>query len=186
LAKKHLDLQGSGQVRHLLDVIVKDIGPAAIRKKIKKPLSDLRIAPYYGCQCLRPYQMFDDPEKPVSMEPIIAAVGATVYPWDMGGKCCGAAHMNTKMEVGLQLVQGILEAAKDADAIVTVCPMCQMNLEGFQNKLAAKYRDDVDLTILYLPQLLGLALGLEDKQLEIELNLAITDRFKAKIDKLHR
>jgi heterodisulfide reductase subunit B len=88
--------------------------------------------------------------------------------------------MNTKMEVALELVHAILQAARGADAIVTVCPMCQLNLEGFQKRISREMQREFDVTILYLPQLLGLALGLPPKKLGLELNLAITREFKEK------
>lgn len=178
LEEEKLRLHGKLRVRHLLDVVANDIGPDKISNRVKKPFSDLKIAPYYGCQCLRPYAVFDDPEDPRSMEPLIEAVGAKVYPWQMGGRCCGASHMNTKMEVGVELVHAILQDARGADAIVTVCPMCQMNLEAYQQKISKAYHEDLSMTIIYLPQLLGLAIGLSEKDLRLDLNLAITKDFR--------
>jgi heterodisulfide reductase subunit B len=180
LAERELALEGSVGVRHLLDVLATDVGAAAVRQKVKVNLSHLTIAPYYGCQCLRPYALFDDPEEPRSMDPLICATGARVHPWQMGSKCCGASHMNTKMPVALELVHAILQAARGADAIVTVCPMCQMNLEAYQHKINRRYGDVSSVTILYLPQLLGMALGLSDEDLGMGLNLAVEDGFRSK------
>jgi heterodisulfide reductase subunit B len=181
LQADQLQLRGRMQVRHFLDVLARDFGPEAIRSNLKRALRDFRIAPYYGCQCLRPYAVFDDPENPHSMEPLIEATGAQVHPWKMGGKCCGASHMNTKMEVGMELVAGILRAARGADAIVTVCPMCQMNLEAYQQKISHRQRENLTMTILYLSQFIGLALGLTEHQLRLDLNLAITNSFRRKL-----
>ena len=181
LAEEQLQLQNRVNVRHLLDVIANDLGADKIRSLVKRPLSGLNIAPYYGCQCLRPYTVFDDPEVPHSMEPIIEATGAKVYRWNMGAKCCGASHMNTRMEVGIELVANILRGARDADAVVTVCPMCQMNLEAHQRKISAVSHEDLNTTILYLPQLLGLALGISEKKLGLNLNLSISDGFHEKL-----
>jgi len=183
LKEKDLHLHGRPRVRHLLDVISRDMGSQAIRSRVKKDLSDLHIAPYYGCQALRPYAVFDDPESPRSMEPIIEAVGAKIHRWDMGGRCCGASLMNTKPEVGLMLVTAILREAKGADALVTVCPMCQMNLEAYQKNASSLYGEDLSLTILYLPQLLGLAIGLPEKSLGLELNLAVDQDFWDKLER---
>ena len=116
------------------------------------------------------------------MEPLIEAADAEVHPWNMGGKCCGASHMNTKMLVGMKLVTAILQGAKGADAIVTVCPMCQMNLEAYQQKICRMQNEDLHMTVLYLPQLIGLALGLSAKDLRLDLNLSITDSFRKKLD----
>jgi len=182
LKEDALELEGRMHVRHFLDVASTDLGAGALAPRINMPLSDLSIAPYYGCQCLRPYSVFDDPEKPKSMEPLIAVTGARAHAWDMGGKCCGASHMNTKMDVGMALVAAILKAAKGADAVVTVCPMCQMNLEAHQKKISRAFGEDLSMTILYLPQFLGLALGLSEKDLHLDLNLSITDSFRQKLN----
>jgi heterodisulfide reductase subunit B len=115
------------------------------------------------------------------MEPVIKAAGAKIHPWNMGGRCCGASHMTTKPEVALELVAAILKAARGADAIVTVCPMCQMNLEAYQKKISGMCKEDMSMTILYLPQFLGLALGLSEKDLRLDLNLSITKAFRDKL-----
>ena len=173
VAEEGLSFSGRLQVRHLLDVIAADIGAEAIVAQVRQPLEGLKVAAYYGCQCLRPYAVFDDPERPRSMEPLIGATGAAVFDWDMGGRCCGASHMNTHPEVAFELVAGILKAARGADAVVTVCPMCQMNLEAYQKKISRAAGTNLRTTILYLPQLLGLALDLDPTQLGIDLNLAV-------------
>jgi len=181
LQEDHLELKGNIKARHLLDVLSQDIGAETVAPLVKNNLSNLVIAPYYGCQALRPYTVFDDPEKPQSMEPLIEATGASVYSWEMGGRCCGASHMTTKMEIGLELSAAILRAAKGADAIVTVCPLCQINLEAHQAKMSKLYNENLNMTILYLPQLLGLALDIPKKDLGLNLNLAITDSFRSKL-----
>jgi len=181
LKEKKLHFHGQVRVRHLLDVVAHDVGPAKIVPRVKNPFNGLNIAPYYGCQCLRPYPVFDDPEEPRSMEPVIKAVGAKIHPWNMGGRCCGASHMTTKPEVALELVAAILKAARGADAIVTVCPMCQMNLEAYQKKISEKTKEDMRMTILYLPQFLGLAMGLSEQDLRLDLNLSITKKFRDKL-----
>ncbi len=181
LAPEHLALRSPVNVKHLLEVLTNDIGPEGLADRVTQPLPGVTIAPYYGCQCLRPYAVFDDPEQPRSMEGLIRAAGAQVFEWSMGPKCCGASHMNTKMEVGLTLCGAILEAAQAADAIATVCPMCQMNLEGYQKKLSRSAARAKPISVLYLPQLLGLAMGIAERNLKVNLNLAITDAFRGKI-----
>jgi heterodisulfide reductase subunit B len=181
LEEKKLHFRCQVRVRHLLDVVAHDVGPSKVISRVKNPFIDFKIAPYYGCQCLRPYTVFDDPEEPRSMEPLIEAVGAKIHPWNMGSKCCGASHMTTESEVALELVAGILRAARGADAIVTVCPMCQMNLEAYQKKISGKSKEDMYITILYLPQFLGLAMGLSEKDLGLDLNLSITKEFRDKL-----
>ena len=89
--------------------------------------------------------------------------------------------MNTEMPVALERVYRILRAARGADAVVTVCPMCQMNLEAYQDRISSRYGEDLRITILYLPQMLGMALGLSAGSLGLPLNLAVTPRFQQKL-----
>ena len=114
------------------------------------------------------------------MEPLIEALGAQVHPWTVGAKCCGAALMSTKKEVALELTGAILEAAQGADCIVTVCPMCQMNLEAYQRPISHSKGRDMGISILYLPQLMGVAFALPDDALKLNLNLALTKDFRDK------
>ncbi len=177
LGAEGLQTDGKTLVRHLLDVLATDAGAAEIAARVERPLRGLKVAPYYGCQCLRPYAVFDDPDDPRSMEPLLESAGASIFRWDMGAACCGASLVTTKPEVGLHHVTGILEAARGADAVATVCPMCQMNLEAFQAKLSRRARANLRIPVFYLPQLLGLALGLPAEALGIEKNLSVTADF---------
>ncbi len=176
-----LVLKGTVRTRHLLDVLVNDVALDDIASKIVRSLEGFSIAPYYGCQCLRPYAVFDDPEAPRSMESLITVAGASVYPWDMGGRCCGASLMSTAPEAGIELVAALLEGAQGADAIVTVCPMCQMNLEAYQKKASKQHHTHYEVPILYLPQLLGLAMGLTDDQIRLDMNLCVPGSFREKL-----
>jgi len=181
LKEEGLQYQGKVRVRHLLEVLAEDFGPQAIRPLVKRNLTGLTVAPYYGCQALRPYGSYDDPEQPRSMEPLIRATGADVLPWSMGGKCCGAALMTTKKEVALELTAGLLKAARGADCIATVCPMCQMNLEAYQRTISRSQGENLGISIVYLPQFLGIAFGLSEDNLKLDLNLALTGAFRSKI-----
>lgn len=181
LKEEGLQYQGKVRVRHLLEVLAEDFGPQAIRPLVKRNLAGIKIAPYYGCQALRPYGSYDDPEQPRSMEPLIRATGAEILPWSMGGKCCGAALMTTKKEVALELTAGLLKAAQGADCIATVCPMCQMNLEAYQSTISKSQGQNLGLSVVYLPQLLGIAFGLSEDTLKLDLNLALTSEFRIKI-----
>ncbi|MFO7715243.1 CoB--CoM heterodisulfide reductase iron-sulfur subunit B family protein [Desulfosarcina sp.] len=181
LAAVDLTVDGHVRVRHLLDVLTVDLGPARLLERVSRSLCGLTVAPYYGCQCLRPFVEFDDPERPVSMEPLIAATGADIHRWEMGARCCGASLVSTQPDAGLKRVAAILKAAKGADLIVTVCPMCQMNLDAWQAKASHTAGEDLSITVLYLPQLLGLALGMAHAELGLNLNLAVLDGFREKI-----
>jgi heterodisulfide reductase subunit B len=177
LAALNLEATGSARVRHLLDVLTVDLGMHRLAPLTTRSLAGLSVAPYYGCQCLRPYAEFDDPERPVSMEPLIETTGAAVHVWEMGGRCCSASLVTTQPDAGLERICAILKAAKGADLIATVCPMCQMNLDGWQKKASRMAGEDLSITVLYLPQLLGMALGLDRHQLGLDLSLVIQDSF---------
>ena len=175
LAEEDLILKGNVTSRHLLDVLSKDVDIEKIKEKSQDKMTGLIIAPYYGCQCLRPFKVFDDPEDPYSMDAMIQATGAKPFQWDMGGQCCGASNTTTKPEAGMALVGRILNAAKGADAILTVCPMCQMNLENSQKKISHKQGVDLEIPVLFLPQFLGLAMGKTQNDVCLNLNLSNTD-----------
>jgi heterodisulfide reductase subunit B len=181
LQEEELSYKGGIKSRHLLDVISTDIGAEMIKAKVNRKLSGLRVAPYYGCQALRPYGGYDDPEEPRCMEPLIKALGAEVHPWTMGAKCCGAGLMTTKKEIALELTGELLKAAKGADCIATVCPMCQMNLDSYQKKVSQVKGEDLRISVLYLPQLIGMAFGLPEKDIKLDLNLAVSDSLRAKL-----
>ncbi|MDJ0783736.1 MAG: CoB--CoM heterodisulfide reductase iron-sulfur subunit B family protein [Desulfosarcinaceae bacterium] len=182
LAKEQLQLAAPPAVRHLLDILSRDVGAARIADQIGRPLDGLKVAAYYGCQCLRPYPVFDDPERPTSMASLIQATGAEVFPWEMGARCCGAAHLTTKRSVGLKLVAEILVAARGADLVTTVCPMCQLNLEAYQGAVSRAVGQDLAIPVLYLPQLLGLAMGLDGEAVGLPLNLALSEALMMRLN----
>lgn len=181
LAAVDLAVVGSVAVRHLLDILAGDLGARRLAPLVDRSLAGLVVAPYYGCQCLRPYGAFDDPERPTSMDDLIAVTGARVHPWEMGARCCGASLVSTHPHTGFKRVAAILRAARPADVIVTVCPMCQMNLDGWQRQASRAAGDDLSITVLYLPQLLGLAMGLDEQRLGLKLNLAVQKAFLHKL-----
>jgi len=181
LGVENLHYGGKVRVRHLLDVLATDIGAEAIAAAVGQRLEGLTVAAYYGCQALRPYALFDDPEHPRSMSPLLAALGAAELPWDMGGRCCGASLMATKPDVALVSVGMILQAAQEADVIVTVCPMCQMNLEAYQSEALRTCGGGRRVSVLYLTQLLGLAFGLSEAAVKLDKNLVVTDALKEKL-----
>lgn len=166
-----LTYAGKIQVRHLLDVIANDVGAEAIAARVKRPLAGLRIAPYYGCQTVRPYSSFDTPYLPQTMDGVLAALNVLVHPNPLKAACCGGTLSTTKREVGLKLVSDLFEAVEGADCIVTVCPLCQMNLESFQAQVSKLQGQPLRLPVLYLTQLLGLSFGLPESELGLKHNI---------------
>jgi heterodisulfide reductase subunit B len=162
---------GSVHVRHLLDVVVKDIGFDAVEEQVRRPLSNLRVAPYYGCVVVRPgfREQVDDPEYPQTLDYLMKSLGATVVDFPLKAHCCGGHMTQISQDVALELIRRLLQNAADyeADAIVTLCPMCQLNLDAYQENVNRHFKTDFNIPILYFTQLVGLALGLAPEQLGI-------------------
>ncbi len=170
------------RVRHLLQVLVEDVGYEKLREATVRPLSGLKLACYYGCQIVRPKGAFDDPEHPQTLDKLVEAIGATPTHFPYKAKCCGGTLMWTKSDAGLELTKNILTSAVQfgADAVVTTCPLCQTNLEVYQGKIRRKFNADVDIPIVYFTQLIGLALGIDPKTLELDKLAVSTDRLTAR------
>lgn len=162
---------GSVSVRHLLDVVVNDVGLEAIAEKVTNPLKGLRIAPYYGCMIVRPgYDGgFDNPEYPQSLDQLMNVLGAKVVDFPMKAQCCGGHMTQISEPVALEMIRRLLKNASDyeADVIVTVCPMCQLNLDAYQNGVNRFFKTDYKIPILYFTQMMGLAFGIPPAELGI-------------------
>lgn len=171
LAAAGLHYSGKCRVRHLLDVIANDIGVQAVANRVERKLSGLKVVPYYGCQTVRPYGEYDGPYLPTSMDRLIEAVGAEPFPYLWKTRCCGGVLMTTEKAIGMSLVSELLAAAQGADCIVTVCPMCQMNLDAYQREISVQLGVRIHMPVLFLTQLLGLAFGLPEKELLLDQNI---------------
>jgi heterodisulfide reductase subunit B len=167
-----LEYTGKMNVRHPLEVLVNDIGTKAIKEKVTKPLNGLRVAPYYGCQIVRPYALFDDQYNPTTMDVLIKATGAEAVVYPFKTRCCGASQTSTIPETGLHLVYMLIKEAhhRGADMIATICPLCQFNLEGYQHQVCEKYKVD-PIPVVYFTQLMGLALGLSAEKVGLNRSL---------------
>jgi len=160
---------GSVDVRHLVDVLTNDLGVDAIRRAVQAPLEGLSIACYYGCLLSRPPKIvaFDDPEHPQCMEEIIAALGARPVAWPFRTECCGAALSMTDPGVVNRLGHRLLSMARDAgaDCLAVACPLCHMNLDLRQSDAVKAFGGPGPTPVLYITQLIGLALGLSHREL---------------------
>jgi len=170
LKKDNLQYNLHLKVRHPLEVLVNDVGIDSIVSKAKVSLSGVKIAEYYGCQIVRPDRGLDDKENPQMMDLLFAALGAENIDFPMKVRCCGGMLMTTYPDVALELNKKILESAyaNGADLVLTTCPLCQVNLEAYQNKINKKYKTDFHLPVLFFTQALGLALGGKPKELGIQ------------------
>ena len=159
-------------VRHLLWEVAEGEGYELLKASAHRGLKGLKIAPFYGCQILRPSKImgFEDPDRPSSLERIIEACGGEAVDYPAKLKCCGFPIIQAREETALgELIQPI-EQAKEAgaDAIVTPCPLCHLSLDAWQSKLKAQTGKDYDMPILHLSQLIGVAAGLEESELKFK------------------
>lgn len=160
---------GSLELRHLLDVIINDIGLDYVRSKVVNPLKGLRVAPYLGCMVPRPDydHRWSDHEHPDELDRLIAALGAEVIDFPLKTHCCGGHMTQIGPSTAFELIRRLISSADQyhADLMVTVCPMCQMNLDAYQAETNRYFHTNYHMPILFFTQLMGLAFGLEAKDL---------------------
>ncbi len=155
------------RVRHPLEVLFNDVGEERITKSIKRRWAGGRVACYYGCQVVRPYTEVDQAHDPTRMDELLGAAGIPTIDYSLKTKCCGGSLTGTITEVGKRLNYVLLKEAirKGAQAIVTICPLCQFNLDAYQAEISDESGVPFDVPILLLPQLLGWVLGGTRKEL---------------------
>lgn len=167
LAEANLNYEGGIVTKHFLQTVVEDVGLDRIKSFVRNPLSELRVAPYYGCQIARPYGIEDSADNPTMMDKLLIAIGATPTYYPMKTVCCGGSLMGIRKDVALRLCRNILMCAQqyDAQCIAVTCPLCQMNLDAFQSAVNKTYGTSFNLPIVYFTQLMGVAFGLDSKGL---------------------
>jgi heterodisulfide reductase subunit B len=163
------------EIKHFSRILYEDIGMDAIREKIKTDLSKLSMSIHYGCHYLRPselYDCFDDAENPSTVENLVAVTGAAVVDYKNKLDCCGGAILGVEEDIALSMAKQKLDhiTANKVDALVTICPFCSIMYEDNQKKIETKFNVNYNLPVLYYPQVLGLALGVDPKQLGFRLN----------------
>lgn len=173
LKREGLTYQPDVRVRHPLDVLVNDVGIQTIAAETKRSLSGIKIAPYYGCQIVRPEGVFDDPDNPTTMDELFEALGAENVDFPMKVRCCGGMLMTTFPEVALKLNKELLECSVEsgADCIITTCPLCQINLDGYQKKINKRYKTHFRIPVFFFTQLLVYSLGGTSKEAGFDQNL---------------
>jgi len=177
---------GNVEVRHLLWEIAEGEGYELLKQSAHKGLKGLKIAPFYGCQILRPSKIlgFEDPDRPWSLERIIEACGGEAIDYPAKVKCCGFPIIQAREETALgELIQPI-EQAKEAgaDALVTPCPLCHLSLDAWQSKLKAATGKDFAMPILHLSQLVGVAAGLEESELKFKRHVVPVTQVLEKLE----
>ena len=186
LAEEGLEYNGNARPKHLLWVLVEDIGVDNIVELITRPLAGMRMAPFYGCYIVRPtdaLEFEDNPERETALEKIIETIGATVVDFTGKTRCCGFPILTINERNSMTMVANHTSEAKDlgADAMITPCPLCHLNLDSFQPKAAAQAGRQIGLPILHMPQAIGLAMGLSPKEMGLQRHIVNTKPLITKI-----
>ncbi len=189
LAPDGIAYHGTAQVKHLLWVLIQDVGLSKLRQAVKRSLSGLRVAPFYGCYILRPSKDlgFDDPNDPTSLEELITALGGQRIDYAARTKCCGFPLVLENEPMALGMGGNATAEAKHegADCMVTPCPLCHMSLDLYQERAGRQRGERLDMPVFHLPQLVGLALGLSEQDLGLSRHMVpvakATDRLGSPI-----
>ncbi len=169
LGEAGMAYSGGVPAKHLLEAIVIEAGLDRVRDAVKKPLEGLKVAPYYGCQIVRPFSYEKDPENPTSLEQLLEALGATPTKFPLKTHCCGGSLMGTMNPVALRLCRNLLLAvqAGGADCIAVTCPLCQLNLDAYQKRVNRAYDANFHYPVLFFTQVMGMAFGAPASKLGI-------------------
>jgi len=166
------DYDGSVRVRHVMEVLLEDVGVEKIREALTASLNGLKVACYYGCLLVRPPEImqFDASENPTSLDRLVNAMGGESLEWPHKVECCGGALSLTRTDVVIKLTDAILgmAGAAGADCVAVACPMCQLNLDVRQMDIEKELGRRHGMPIIYITQLLGLCLGISQEKLGIE------------------
>ncbi|HOT92358.1 MAG TPA: CoB--CoM heterodisulfide reductase iron-sulfur subunit B family protein [Anaerolineae bacterium] len=174
---------GGVTVLHPLYAIIRDFGLEALKKRVVRPLTGIKIASYYGCMLTRPVDEFDSAERPTGLDQLVVALGAEPVEYDYKAKCCGGALALSHTGSTVRMAANVLTSAKGrgAEAITLACPMCHMALDMYQGKAEHAIDQPLHLPVLFFTQLMGLALGLEPTQLGLARHIVPTQDLVARI-----
>ena len=185
LAPEGLHYSGNTEVKHLLWIMMEDIGVERVKELVSNPLGDLSAAPFYGCYIVRPTSVLGYDEHPGRvhyLEDLIEALGAHSVEYAGYNKCCGFPILTMNRDASL-LMTGthVYDAQSEgADCMVTPCPLCHLNLDGSQVDAAGAVNEKLNMPVLHLPQLVGLAFGIHPSMLGLQKNIVNTERLVEK------
>jgi heterodisulfide reductase subunit B len=181
LSRVGLRYEGEVKVRHMARVLVEEVGVDRIREQIQMDLSGLRVAVHYGCHYLKPseiYDQFDSVEDPHTLDLLVAVTGAEVVDYPGKKRCCGGPILpvdeTTAMSVTKEKLDDVLDAG--ANAMCLVCPFCSVMYDGNQKSIESQFEVSYGLPVLYLTQILGLAMGFDRKALGLNMNVVKTKK----------
>jgi heterodisulfide reductase subunit B len=169
LKESGLELKGTVETKHILQVLMEDVGLEKIKNAVVKPLTMLKVAEHVGCHLLRPKEVigFDDPEDPQTLKTLIEATGATCLDYMDETECCGAPSVGVSDKVALQLARDKLNHIKmvEAQALITICPFCHIMFDTNELRIERMFSETYGIPVLHYPQLLGLAMGMTPEEL---------------------
>ena len=170
LKKEGLEFKGTAKPRHFAEALYTDIGIERIKEKVTKPLDGVGIAIHYGCHYLRPADVTET--TPEMLDELVRATGATVIEYPLWKQCCGATVLPVNEPLAIRLARDKLKSMKDSGAVfaTVVCPACGNQLDLQQLDLKESYGEVYDLPVLPYPQILGLAIGLSEDEIGLEMN----------------
>lgn len=173
-------------VKHFTRVLYEEYGAKEIGRMVKRRLTGLKVAVHYGCHYLKPADIYDnaeDPEDPHSLDELVWLTGAESIDYKEKTKCCGAGVLAINEELAHSMARNkLLELSQDTvDALVVICPFCSIMFDDNQRKIEQKFQEQYNLPVLYYPQLLGMALGIDEKALGLRMNRVSTKRLLEKI-----
>jgi heterodisulfide reductase subunit B len=185
LSRVGLKIEAGVKVRHFARVLLKEVGPGKIAEQLVRDLSDLKMAVHYGCHYLKPseiYAGFDTVEDPKSIETLVALTGAKVIDYPGKKRCCGGPVLPVDENVALSVAKEKLDDVVDAgaNAMCLVCPFCSVMYDGNQKSIESEFESSYGLPILYLTQILGLAMGFGRKELGLNMNVVKTKTLLSK------
>jgi len=179
--------KGTSTVKHFARILLEDVGLGKIKEEVTRELKGLKVATHYGCHYLKPsyvYEGFDDPQDPRSLEVILEAIGAVNVQYRRKKDCCGGPVLLTDEDLALAIAKEKLASVRDAgvDCMNLVCPFCDLMYDSNQKGIEAKFGEQYNIPVLYLPQLIGLAMGMGRKELGLNVNSVSTKELQARLE----
>ncbi len=178
--------KGNVKIKHFVRILYEDIGPEKIKSKVKKSLEGLKLASHYGCHYYKPSEVFDkfeDPEFPRTLDELISVLGAEIVEYEEKTQCCGGVILDVDDKIALAMAQKKLDHINvmGADAMVLMCPLCGSMYDRNQRVIERRFNVTYSLPVLFYPQVLGLALGMEPTALGLNLNRVKTSDLLSKL-----
>jgi len=169
-----LSYNGTVKVRHIVEVLFNDVGPAGLAAKVVRPLTGLKAACYAGCQQVRPSYGFDDSEYPDWLDQMAQSLGAEPVNFPLKARCCGSSLVISESDVALDLIHRLLQNAQDNGAqciVSTTCPLCFTALDVYQPVVNGMFKKKFNLPVLAITQMIAIALGLDIKASALDGNV---------------